>query len=237
MIKLVTFLKRRPDLTRPQFKERWLTVHAPIASVFPGLRGYMLGFSLEAEEPKADGVAQLWFESRRGAQASYASEIGRNGSADANAYLARREHLLVSEEWVSRSAPLVDTPFKLLIAAKRRPEVPRLNFVDSWRELGRGPVGERCGSGQVRLCYDEAGELLNSRTSGALDLIEGEAVFDGMLELWFASEEALRAGYAAYLAGVRSTLASEVSSLEEALLEEHVVVTPPDGAYNLEAGI
>ena len=237
MIKLVTFLKRRPDLTRRQFKQRWLTVHAPIASKFPGLRGYMLGFSLEVEEPRADGVAQLWFDIREAAQASYASDIGRNGSADANAYLARREHLLVSEEWVSRTAPLVDTPFKLLVAAKRRPDQSRDEFVTSWQEFARGPVGEICSTSQVRLSVDEAGQLLNSRTTGALDLIEGEAVFDGLLELWFASEEALRSGFDSFLLNVRDDLTRRVSSLELALLEEYVVVTPPDSVYGLETGI
>ena len=58
MIKLVTFQKRANSLTRSEFEHRWQTIHGPMAAQFPGLRGYMLGFSIEPDEPQADGIAQ-----------------------------------------------------------------------------------------------------------------------------------------------------------------------------------
>jgi uncharacterized protein (TIGR02118 family) len=134
MIKLMTLQKRVASLTRPQFEERWKTIHGPIVAAFPDLRGYMLGFSLEGE-PAADGAAQLWFDSRETCQASYASDIGRNGSADASAWLARREHLPASEVWLARAGALDRTPFKLLFCVKRADGAARRGFVEWLREI------------------------------------------------------------------------------------------------------
>lgn len=78
MIKLVTLQKRVASLTRPQFEERWRSIHGPIAAKFPGLRGYMLGFSLDVAEAQADGVAQLWFDSREARHPTHPRSVARS---------------------------------------------------------------------------------------------------------------------------------------------------------------
>lgn len=234
MIKLVTLQKRHPSLTRPEFEERWLTIHGPMAAAFPGLRGYMLGFSLDDGEPDADGVAQLWFDSREAAQASYASEIGRRGSADASAYLARRQHLLAREHWFTTTGPISATPFKLVLGLKRASDLSREDFVARLANDGIRDFGAACGAAQFRMSVDEAGLMLNSRASGPLELVEGEAVFDGLLELWFTTREAADAGRAQLRELAAERLAPMVSGTEEFLLREHVVVMPPAPAFGLE---
>lgn len=234
MIKLVTLQKRHPSLTRPEFEQRWLTIHGPMAAAFPGLRGYMLGFSLDDGEPDADGVAQLWFDSREAAQASYASDIGRNGSADASAYLARRQHLLAREHWFTTTGPLSATPFKLVLGVKRAPDRSREDFVAQLSGDDMRALGTACGAAQFRVSFDEAGLMLNSKSSGPLDLVEGEAVFDGLLELWFTTREAADAGRARLRELAAEKLAPMVSGTEEFLLREHVVVMPPAPAFGLE---
>lgn len=235
MIKLVTFLKRDPSLTRPGFEQRWLEVHAPLAAVFPGLRGYMLGFSLDAGEPLADGVAQLWFDSREAVQASYASEIGRRGSADASAYLARREHLLASERWIAGDGPIADTPFKLLLGIKRAEGLSRQAFCDAVADAAE-TVRTACGARQLRLSLDDAGLLLNSKVAGTLDLLAGEAVFDALIEMWFATRAEADAARGRLRATAGAHFASLASVMEDALLGEHVVVPPPPPACGLTTG-
>lgn len=230
MIKLVTFLKRHPSLTRAQFEQRWLTVHAPMAAIFPGLRGYVLGFSVDPGEPAADGVAQLWFDSREAAQASYASDTGRRGSADANAYLSRRQHLLATEIGASAMlAPGGTVPggaaHILFIGVKRAPERERRDFVAWWAETAPA-IGKACGSPHIRVSVDEAGKLLNSGTDGALSLMDGEAAFDGLLEVGFPTEDALLRAGEVFRAALRPRLASRAAAVEEALLTEHVIVGP-----------
>ena len=228
MIKLVTFQKRVASLTRPQFEERWRTIHGPMAAAFPGLRRYVLGFSLDDGEPPADGVAQLWFDSREACQASYASDIGRKGSADASAWLARREHLLASEIWVRRRQLGTEAPVKLLLGLKRAAADERASFL-SWLSHVATPevLCGQIGADQARLSIDDAGLLLNSKAEGALRLVAGEAPYDTLVELWFATRQAADAGRNRLRAWKDGMLAPRISGSEDALLREHVVMAAP----------
>lgn len=236
MIKLVTFQKRVARLTRPEFEDRWRSVHGPIAARFPGLRGYMLGFSLDDGEPPADGVAQLWFDSREACQASYASDIGRSGSADASAWLARREHLLASETWLKRTAPLSRTPFKLLLCIKRSDGEERNAFIERLRAAADDGLCGIAGGAQARLSFDEAGLLLNSKVAGDLGLVSGEAPYDALLELWFTDRPAAETGRDRLRSWLHELPGLPISRWEDALLAEHVVVMPPPPAYGLTEG-
>jgi uncharacterized protein (TIGR02118 family) len=228
VIKLLTFLKRGGDLSRSGFEERWLGVHAPLAARFPGLRGYTLGFSIETGEPRADGLAQLWFDSPEACQASYATDIGRNGSADANAYVTRRQHILASEEFLTSGARERTMPCRLVLAVKRRDGESRPVFLGWLRQFAARDIARLYPTHPVRLSIDETGQLLNSGTSGELVLIEAEGVFDGLVEIAFGSADALEAGAATFRASrVSQALADHVSGLEELLLREEVVVPPP----------
>lgn len=234
MIKLVTFQKRAPSLNRPGFEERWRTIHGPIAAAFPGLRGYMLGFSLDAGEPPADGIAQLWFDSREACQASYASDVGRSGSADASRWLARREHLLASEEWLKRAGPLSGTPFKVVLCVKRAEGLTRDAFLKRLSATARAGLCAATGAAQARLSVDEAGRLLNSQVEGALTLVAGEAPYDALVELWFVTRAQADTGRARLEEWRIAGLGDDVGRREDALLTEHVVVMPPPPAYGIK---
>ncbi|HEV2512084.1 EthD family reductase [Bosea sp. (in: a-proteobacteria)] len=237
MIKLVTFQKRVEQLTRPAFEERWETIHGPIAAAFPGLRGYMLGFSLDEGEPPADGVAQLWFDTREACQASYGSEIGRNGSKDASAWLARREHLLASERWLKRAGSLSSTPFKLLLCLKRAPHQSRAAFLERLAAVVKPGLCDLTGASQARLSLDEAGQLLNSKVEGDLMLVTGEAPYDALVELWFTERNAAAQGRDRLRAWKDQVFGrDEIARWEDALLREHVVVMPPPPAFGVQEG-
>jgi uncharacterized protein (TIGR02118 family) len=236
MIKLVTFLKRKPELTRPGFAERWLTVHAPMAAVFPGLRGYMLSFPVDPEpaEPSADGVAQLWFDSEEAAQQSYATDVGRSGSKDASGNLLRRQHLFASERWINAPASLSNLPFKLLIAGKRRGGLDRAQFAAHWEAAAENAIGPQIEGMPLRVCVDRRGKMLNSGTSGDLDLVDGEPVHDGLIEIWGQTANDLER-----LAAMKSALCDGLTGLADGLemlaMQEAVVVKPPAPAYGMES--
>jgi uncharacterized protein (TIGR02118 family) len=72
VIKSISLLVRRPDLTHEQFVRHWVDVHAPLAHAVPGLRRYVQSHIVE-ERPRPDipsldgeidGIAELWYDDR-----------------------------------------------------------------------------------------------------------------------------------------------------------------------------
>ena len=61
-----------------RFVERWLTKHAPMAAIFPGLRKYTLSGAC-GPDGHSDAFAELWFDDREACQAAYSSDVGRSG--------------------------------------------------------------------------------------------------------------------------------------------------------------
>jgi uncharacterized protein (TIGR02118 family) len=234
VIKLVTFLKRREGLTRPEFEQRWLTVHAPMAAVFPGLRGYMLSFPVwpEHEEPSADGVAQLWFASEEATQESYSTDVGRSGSKDAASNLSRRQHLFASEEWIVPPQSLSAYPFKLLVACRRLPPLDRATFIEAWGRAAREVAGTLFAGQPSRVCFDRRGKILNSSPDGGLGLIDADAVHDGMLEVWTDSEASV-IEFASRVQVLPASLLAIGAGFEILPMKENVIVKPPSPAYGI----
>ncbi|MCQ3803229.1 MAG: EthD domain-containing protein [bacterium] len=65
MIKTVTVLSRRSDLTSEEFHDHWKKVHAPLVLAMPKVRRYVQCRPLEVpgREAPCDGVAEVWYDS------------------------------------------------------------------------------------------------------------------------------------------------------------------------------
>jgi uncharacterized protein (TIGR02118 family) len=65
MPKRITYLTKRDDLTREQFRAHWATPHAAIAVDLPGIVSYRQNHvvSDEASRYGVDGIVELWFAS------------------------------------------------------------------------------------------------------------------------------------------------------------------------------
>lgn len=59
--KLMAALKRRPDLTRADFRAWWLDKHAPLVTVFSELRRYQVDIVEDGAEQFVDGIAEVSF--------------------------------------------------------------------------------------------------------------------------------------------------------------------------------
>ena len=92
MIKSLSILTRKPELTHAEFKEVWLGDHAPMVRAIPEVKKYVLSFvadvSTKAYVPihavQIDAIAELWYEdkaalARAGARPEMA-EILKNGA-------------------------------------------------------------------------------------------------------------------------------------------------------------
>ncbi len=75
MIKTVTLLSRRPDLTAEEFHRHWKSVHAPLVLAMPRVRRYVQcrPVNIPGREPPYDGIAEVWYDSFEDLQATVGS--------------------------------------------------------------------------------------------------------------------------------------------------------------------
>jgi uncharacterized protein (TIGR02118 family) len=100
MFKVMILLKRRDDMSPAQFASWWLGDHAPMARSLAGLRAARFNVVEGDGNGPADGIAELWFDSREAFEAAYATDHGRAVAADSMAHVSRRERLPVAEHIV-----------------------------------------------------------------------------------------------------------------------------------------
>lgn len=220
MIKLVTFLKRSDALEREGFVHRWLTKHAPMAAIFPGLRAYRLSGAMGPDAP-ADAFAELWFDTREACQAAYSSDVGRAGSSDANAYTSRRRQALLDEKWLS--SPSDRCGVKVVLAAKRGEGESRDGFIAWWTTEMAGKAAAAAGARPAKLCTDGAGLVLDSDPGGSRGLVAGEGETDGLIEIWAEDDESAEA-LAARFGPLRGEADRRGCTSELLLLRENRIV-------------
>src|SRR5437763_6670673 len=81
MIKNLSLLTRRPELSHAQFMRHWVEIHAPLAHAMPRLRRYVQNHiqgertrpDIATTEVAVDGVAELWFDDRAAMERANAS--------------------------------------------------------------------------------------------------------------------------------------------------------------------
>lgn len=108
MIKVISLLTRRPELTHEQFVQHWLTVHAPLAHAVPGVRRYVqshiLGTRARPDIPEtqldADGIAELWYEDQSAFERSAATPEMQRLTDDGALFIGRIKTWVVEERQI-----------------------------------------------------------------------------------------------------------------------------------------
>jgi uncharacterized protein (TIGR02118 family) len=189
MIKVLTWFKRRPDLSVEQFLAHWQGPHAELATALPGLRRYVQNPAhpsayTRGREPRYDGVAETWFDDPEatkvvGSSAAYAAIL-----ADEERFMdVPPRHVAITTERVmvdgEPSGPDVVKQFSFV---KRRADLSVEEFRRYWWDVhGRLAIGL---TGLVR--YVQCVTTDGIYRSGA----EPEA--DGVTVVWFDSFDAMR---------------------------------------------
>jgi len=70
VIRRFSLVRKRPELSREEFLERWTGEHVEIAKRLPGLRGYAIHI-LDGDAPPYDGIAITTFDSREDAERAF----------------------------------------------------------------------------------------------------------------------------------------------------------------------
>jgi len=108
VIKVLSLLTRRPELTHEQFVTHWQEIHAPLAHAVPGVRRYVqshiIGTRTRPDIPETDveidGIAELWYDDGEAlARAAAAPEMKRL-TDDGALFIGRIKSYMVEERQI-----------------------------------------------------------------------------------------------------------------------------------------
>jgi len=105
LIKRMSLLRRRPDISPEAFAREWREVHAPLVRSLPGVLGYRQNRVISRQAPKGtdvdydglpiDGIVELWFQSTEALDEAFASPKGRETMAHAATFIEEITTFLV----------------------------------------------------------------------------------------------------------------------------------------------
>lgn len=122
MLKRITLLARRDDLTFDQFSDHWFTVHGEIVKDMPMVHGYIqnpikarLLTALNSENPYSfDGIVELWFENQAAQDTAFAADAAKLLPKDELNFIRGITIFPVTED---RKEPK-SHPVKVIVAAR-----------------------------------------------------------------------------------------------------------------------
>jgi uncharacterized protein (TIGR02118 family) len=108
MIKSISLLTRRPELTHEQFVRHWTEIHAPLAHAVPGMRRYVqnhiAGTRARPDIPETqvdvDGIAEAWFDDREAMARANASSEAKRLHDDGALFIGRIKSFIVEEKFI-----------------------------------------------------------------------------------------------------------------------------------------
>ena len=191
MVKVLTFLKRKPGLSVEDFQRYWLARHPAVVMRLPGVRRYVQSHTLPSayrkSEPVYDGIAEVWADDTDALRAMTRSpENARVRADEANFIDPATMGFLVTEERVIVEGAVDPDAVKAVEFLSRKPGTSVDEFPRHWHErhgriLARIPGLRRCVLSATRRSAYEAGRV---------------PAHDGATSMWFDSSEALRAAAA-----------------------------------------
>ena len=108
MIKSISLLTRKPELTHEQFMKHWVEIHAPLAHAVPGVRRYVQNHirdertrpDIPTTEVAVDGVAELWFDDQAALDAAARSPEMKALHDDGAKFIGRIRSYIIEEKTV-----------------------------------------------------------------------------------------------------------------------------------------
>src|ERR1700722_18970285 len=75
MIKRISLVWKRPDVSDTEFRQLWLGEHVQYAKRLPRLREYVIDFVTEGPSDGPSGIATLRFDSRQALDAAFSDPV------------------------------------------------------------------------------------------------------------------------------------------------------------------
>jgi len=98
MIKRVSLVWKRADISAAEFRTLWLGEHAEQARTIPGARRYTIDFVEDPQPGQPSGIATLLFESRAALETAFSDPALTAELARSRAQFAYRVEILLVDE-------------------------------------------------------------------------------------------------------------------------------------------
>jgi uncharacterized protein (TIGR02118 family) len=106
MIKSLSLLTRRPELSHDEFVRHWVEIHAPLAHAVPGVKRYVqnhiAGERRRADIPETevavDGIAELWYDDRAAMDRANASPEAKRLHDDGALFIGGIKSFIIDEK-------------------------------------------------------------------------------------------------------------------------------------------
>ena len=222
MVKVITFLKRKPGMRAEEFQHHWRERHPAVVTRLPGVRRYVQSHTLPsaygAGEPIYDGIAEVWAENTDALRAMTRSPDHAAVEVDEARFIDRATMgVVITEDHLVKDGPVPPDAVKSVAFLNRKPGLSVEEFQHHWREV-HGPIAvllpglRRYVQSQTRRSAYEGGR---------------NPTYDGVVLTWFDSTEAIRrtvatGEYARVLAD--GTVFLSPGSIRAILTREHVIV-------------
>ncbi len=108
MIKVISLLTRRPEITHDQFVRHWVDIHAPLAHAVPGVRRYVQSHitktltrpDIPETAVEVDGIAELWYDDRDAFARAAATPEMKRLTDDGALFIGRIKTWVVEEKQI-----------------------------------------------------------------------------------------------------------------------------------------
>jgi EthD domain len=235
-------IPKNPALTDDQFHDHWLNHHGAIASRIGAFRRYIQSHRIEPPltaleglsppfKPSSEhGVAEVWFD-------DFASLMGMANDpaypelAADETYMVdlngRAFRALMSEHVVRDGSFGSDgRGVKLLVFLRRRADLDPAGFAAAWPAADDGQVSLALGCSRHVACVGVAENYgLEQPSGGGGHGWTAEDPYDGVLELWWPSQEAMVASLAANPEALSTlTSAADAGRSMSFAAREHVMI-------------
>ena len=223
MVKVITFIKRKPGMSVEEFQGYWRARHPEAVTRLPGIRRYVQSHTLlsayEHGDPTYDGIAEVWADDTAALRAMTQSEAHPELVADEARFIDRASMgVVVTEDHVVKDGRVTpESAVKSVDFLVRKAGLPVEEFQRHWLVV-HGPIAaaipalRRYVQSHTRRSAYEAGRA---------------PAYDGAAITWYDSAEAFRAAaagaeYARVTADGPSFLAMD--RVRSILTREHVIV-------------
>ena len=98
MIKIISLMKRRDDLSLDEFRDWAFNEHPELGKKIPGMRRYHMSCMLEDADTPFDVISEFWFDDMAAYQAGFATPEGKAAGGDAAAHCSNRARMVTEDK-------------------------------------------------------------------------------------------------------------------------------------------